>query len=417
MRWADANNYEHVLKCDDDTFVALGRLLKSDYRAWNYSGRLRGPANEFPAPYCSGFAYWLSRKAMRIIAAAEIYPHKFEDQFVGSRLLEAGIQPHHDGRYVVIQSRRNTRSANEGPRHGNRVIAACEFENPQAMHKAAQDYAHAAATEFPGELRGEFSRIAIMVKTFLRDGYLYNSVYGMLKNLPGAQLIVVDDGRESHDKIPFQARLRNAGHVYEWLPFDSGFGAKSNRAVKLLERDYLLVASDDFDFQTPGITDAIRKMQAVLDGDPEIGVASGRVDGRAYEATLAFGKDQNGNFCRESSGYHSAKVSGGVGYLLCDLTVNFSLIRREVFKSVAWDNDIKIGGGEHGAFFIDVKRAGWRVAFVPGANVNQLHLSENQQDRHYSKFRARAAATPGRPCLKRRGIDVYYLMNGSAERC
>ena len=34
-----------------------------------------------------------------------------------------------------------------------------------------------------------------------------------------------------------------------------------------------------------------------------------------------------------------------------DLTVNFRLIRREVFGKVRWDDDVKIGGGEHGKRF------------------------------------------------------------------
>ena len=94
-----------------------------------------------------------------------------------------------------------------------------------------------------------------------------------------------------------------------------------------------------------------------------------------------------------------------------DLTVNFSLIRQEVFKKVRWDDDVKIGGGEHGSWFLDVKRAGFKVAFVPGVNINEQSLRSSTE---YRQFRARANS-PERPCFERRGIKRYVLGNGSVD--
>jgi hypothetical protein len=115
----------------------------------------------------------------------------------------------------------------------------------------------------------------------------------------------------------------------------------------------------------------------------------------------------------------------GTTYHLCDLTVNYSLIRRKLFDAahggIQWDGgDVKIGGGEHSAFFIDVQRAYWSVAYVEGANISQLRpglITDEYRawnSPEYPKMRARARQ-PGRPCLKARGIDRYILADGTVE--
>ena len=47
---------------------------------YDYAGRVRGPSGIFPAPYCSGFGYWLSMKAMKAIADAPLNGGDCEDR-------------------------------------------------------------------------------------------------------------------------------------------------------------------------------------------------------------------------------------------------------------------------------------------------------------------------------------------------
>jgi hypothetical protein len=75
---------------------------------------------------------------------------------------------------------------------------------------------------------------------------------------------------------------------------------------------------------------------------------------------------------------------------------------------------VKIGGGEHSAFFIDLQRSYWGVAYVEGANINQLPRNWQWMHKAYPVMRGRARQI-GRPCLKKRGIDVYTMANGIAE--
>ena len=251
----------------------------------------------------------------------------------------------------------------------------------------------------------DFSKIAVGVKTFLRDEHMYAAVRNILVNMPCAQILIADDGRIDSYKFSFYENLKKSGHQVIVLPFDSGFGKKSNILATLNIRPYLLIGSDDFNF-TSEAAEGILKLQEVLDFNPEFSVASGRVRNRPYEFLL---EEEDGVVTEHSL---DADMNGrGMWFMECDLTVNYSLIRQEVFKKVRWDDDVKIGGGEHGSWFLDVKRAGFKVAFVPGVNINEQSLRSSTE---YRQFRARANS-PDRPCFERRHIKRYILGNGQVD--
>jgi hypothetical protein len=273
-----------------------------------------------------------------------------------------------------------------------------------------------------------FTRVSIGIKTFLRDGKLFRTVDDIRRNLPGAQMIIADDGEMTEEKDSIYAELIREGHKVLIFSFDSGFGFKSNQIANALDREFLLVGSDDFDFSPPSVAVGIEKMVAVLDGNPTLSVVSGRVDKRPYEFYL----EDYGLGTIEERRVRLRLARESESMLLiqepipCDLTVNYSLIRRKVFwtegfitdvdgvywepkrTSIGWDNDVKIGGGEHGAFFIDLKRAGIKVGWVPGVNIDQQPGEDSER---YRQFRRRALA-PQRPCFERRGIRKYVCGNG-----
>lgn len=261
--------------------------------------------------------------------------------------------------------------------------------------------------------RPDLGKVSVLVKTFLRDQHLSRTVAGLLQNLPEAQIIVVDDGeRSSESKFRLYERLSSMGHVVYWMPFDSGFGMKSNMGSSLCRRPYLLIASDDFDFFDPQARGGVEKMVVVLDKVPEVAIASGRVNGYRYEGWL---KDFGDRIVEEYIDLNVAYSVLGVSYSPCNLTVNYSLIRRDILgpDKVHWDDDVKIGGGEHGAFFVDVMRAGHGVAYVHGVNIRE-HTEQLPADPRYHQFRGRARQ-PGRPCFKRRGIREYVMFGGGVE--
>jgi hypothetical protein len=255
----------------------------------------------------------------------------------------------------------------------------------------------------------------VMIKTFLRDGYLLACLEGLEKHFPDATTVVVDDGREDRLKITKYAAMRERGDAVLWMTFDSGFGAKANEAMKYIREnrpdlEYVLIGSDDFEFDV-NVRVGVEAMKKVLDANPDIAVASGRVNGKPYE----FIWEKSDGTLKEVCRYHRSGEVDGVKFHTCDLTVNFSLIRISALRGHRWDGgDVKIGGGEHAAFFLDLKREGHKVAYVEGANIREFQFNPHWMQVDYPKMRARARK-PGRPCLKKRGIDKYILANGTEE--
>jgi hypothetical protein len=99
FQWALANGYENTLKTDDDTVINPIRLLAA-MPPQDYAGFLNATP---PKPWCSGFAYWISGRAMRIMAEASIPEGEWaEDKWVGGVLFDHGIKPHWDRRHGLL---------------------------------------------------------------------------------------------------------------------------------------------------------------------------------------------------------------------------------------------------------------------------------------------------------------------------
>ncbi len=412
LAWALEHEYDYIFKTDDDTYINAERLALSGFEGRDYVGRLRGPSGGKRYPYASGFSYWLSNRAAAVVATTEP-DDTAEDRYVGNTLYEAGFKCHPDYRYVVIKSEdnRNSLSGTEGPRRYNTIISAGEL-GPKDMLEVHRSFETRA--EVFRQPEGPFSRVAVMVKTFLRDGMLYKALDGIQSCLPGAQIIVVDDGLESRKKIPLYSDLRRRGHICQWLPFDSGFCAKSNEAVRQLDREYMLIASDDFDFGPKSVREGVRRMMRVLDENPEIGVASGRVGNAPYEGFIERDDTVVTEVPLSDKNAQLEMTTDGVEFYRCDITVNYSLVRARVFESgvVKWDEEYKIGG-DHFEFFEQVGRD-WDIAFVPGVNINQQPYDAALVDPSYGKYRGRAIKALPRFFAKY-GLTKYVCFGGGAD--
>jgi hypothetical protein len=246
-----------------------------------------------------------------------------------------------------------------------------------------------------------FDKIAVGIKTFLRDEKLFNVINAVDRYMPEAQMIIADCGEGSEAKTVIYHGMEAYGHKIIRLPFDAGFGAMSNAIATELKRNYLLIASDDFDFDAKaaqGVHSLYRALQFDLD------IASGRVNNNPYEFFLE-------EFAPGRIREVRAEMPGKFLFHKVDLTVNYSLIRKEALEKVRWDNEARIGEGEHGAFFYDAKKAGFNVVYVPGVNINE---QLGQDSERYKQFRKRALS-PSRICFEKRGIVEWVLGNGVVD--
>ena len=103
VKWALDNGYDHVLKLDDDVVLNPTALLESGYDQNPYVGvdghRPCPPARLFSI--ASGFAYWMDKQCMELVAKATLPPNNYDEGWVASVLYEHGIVLHADQRYYI----------------------------------------------------------------------------------------------------------------------------------------------------------------------------------------------------------------------------------------------------------------------------------------------------------------------------
>jgi hypothetical protein len=388
--WALDSGYDYCLKADDDSYIQVERLLAAVPVGHDYSGRLRGPSGKWKSPYASGFAYWLSRKAMEVRVKGAT-TDAAEDRATGNILSAAHVACHHDDRFVVHKSKRNAVSGDEGPRRGNNIICSCEYE-PDEMHEIHEEWLSSMSKgTVPKMPEGTpFDNICVFISTFLRDGMLFRCIDSILEHMPGARMVIADDGAETKQKIKRYSELRRMGHTAFWLSFDSGFGAKRNAAIEHYDRPFTLIGSDDFLWDAESAQGILKMLMVLEDGGGAIGVASGRVDGNPYEGDIVEEVREDGmihmRLVKPRNGWHDLK---GAPYTCCDMTVNYNLVRREVFDHVHWHEEFKIGG-DHLLFYQQVKAAGYLTAYVHGVNVKSQGARAGDVDIQYSEARGRA---------------------------
>jgi hypothetical protein len=80
-RWALLYGYDELVKVDDDVYLVPGRL--PDYAAYDYVGNFRMHNGLSPYDYASGFCYRLGRRAIELVAGAELTRDTMEDRWVG----------------------------------------------------------------------------------------------------------------------------------------------------------------------------------------------------------------------------------------------------------------------------------------------------------------------------------------------
>ncbi len=94
--YALANGYDHLFKCDDDTFVYIDRLLSSGFEHRGYSGYCYPSHGNYIS---GGPGYWLGKREMKLLSAAKVDGWA-EDKWVGGVLKSHGIRPERDARYL-----------------------------------------------------------------------------------------------------------------------------------------------------------------------------------------------------------------------------------------------------------------------------------------------------------------------------
>lgn len=144
-RYALENGYDFVFKCDDDTFIRVDHLLAGGFERFDYSGFTEQHWERDIAWYrwCQGGAgYWLSRKAMALVAEYGLHLVPIEDYAVGQLLHRHEIMPYHDARYTPTPDPRRPDWITAHQVEPDRMYAlAASLPKPEAVTTTVSDHA------------------------------------------------------------------------------------------------------------------------------------------------------------------------------------------------------------------------------------------------------------------------------------
>lgn len=98
VKWALERDYDYVLKLDDDVVLRPKQFLSTGFQEHDFVGH-RNDVRLFPVPF--GFAYWLSKRSMRLVAEAILPADNNDEAWVTKTLAREHIVLNHEPRYIM----------------------------------------------------------------------------------------------------------------------------------------------------------------------------------------------------------------------------------------------------------------------------------------------------------------------------
>jgi GT2 family glycosyltransferase len=215
--------------------------------------------------------------------------------------------------------------------------------------------------------------VTAIIKTFLRDDYLFDCVKSLRALYPGMPIAVADDGNSSDEK---ETKLRDAGVTkYIRMPFNSGLSAGRNVLIDACETPYFLLGDDDLLYTPETHIEYLRTLMGVADIAAGAFLDYGRYIYH-YERNLV--REPNGRFrLVHVTGWPPFSVYEDVRYGKCDLVHNIFVARTDIVRQIRWDEGIRIRY-EHEDFFMSTWLQGTRVVYCPDVAV--LHKLQGYAD-------------------------------------
>jgi GT2 family glycosyltransferase len=206
-----------------------------------------------------------------------------------------------------------------------------------------------------------------LIKTFLRDEYLFTAVTSLRRHYPEMKIIVADDGYCSDEK---EARLKEAGvSRYIALPWNRGVSRGRNALIDACETPYFMVGDDDFYYtEETRLGDMLRMMEIA---DLAGGALRYLETLQHYEATLEWVPESKGLIHREISRDYLAY--DGIPYAQADLTFNFFVAKTNLARKIRWEESIQVIF-EHEDFFMAGHDRGMKVVYCPNSIVTHRKI-------------------------------------------
>ena len=272
----------------------------------------------------------------------------------------------------------------------------------------------------------EVPPVAIFIKTFNRPHQLTTTVTSIRKfcTIP-YRLYISDDGEIGPDIAALYSELDSQGHVIvRYNHHVNVTKARNDLVGRLQDEEFVLRLDDDFNFTDETNLEA---MLRVIRARSEIGAISGleRQIGDGKKAVSGSLSIMQGHMLLDGGGLLKENVphqnwlyfvSNGIRFAYANFTRNFLLIRRDVFRTVRWNESLVVQG-EHTAFMLDLQRAGWALAFTP----ESIHVHNESAKATTDAYRGVRHSDAGRQTQRdtfkaEYGIETMSSVNALRDR-
>jgi glycosyltransferase involved in cell wall biosynthesis len=323
------------------------------------------------------------------------YNTSWKIAFTGSVQMEHHVQEYKDHEYLTKRTRAGgykLLAQKWGVKYyWNSWNKQWGIDNPMGLYTYAKTKHPKQVEENKLTIRKRESRVAIGIKTFMREESLFRTIDSIEKYFPFPyKLYIADDSEISDEKEYRYQQLEIQGHMIIRLPFNSGLSHGRNMIIRKVKEDYILMMDDDILLAN---SESIERMKTILDSKDDIGLCASMIysengnpyGGKCYSRGLRLEIDR-GVLFRHRSTRKLSKVDG-ILFNYADQVVNFFLAKTQVFKDICWDERIKIEY-EHIDFFLNLKKTKWKATVCLDTKVT--HCNNMKVDPVYFRYRRSA---------------------------
>ena len=232
----------------------------------------------------------------------------------------------------------------------------------------------------------EHREIAIIIPTFLRDKKLPLLIESIKKTYSADwyRLYIADQGCFTLEKEYYYNQLRKEGHFITFLPYNCGLSYCRNYLVNRVIEPFILLLDDDFilDIKT-NLSNYIN----ILNTDLKLGVVGGDLTGhQEYNYDLFFDQTNHKIYYIKLNNkiklpITKTYIQKPIYFNYCDIVLNFAMFKTELFKTIQWDNNLKLA--EHTDFYIRLKKeTDWKVAHTK--TVSAEHQTTGNSNEYVS---------------------------------
>lgn len=225
----------------------------------------------------------------------------------------------------------------------------------------------------------DFSDVTALVKTFLRDEYLFRCVESLRQSYRNIQIAVADDGHFSSDRVK---RLQDLGCQVHLLSFNSGLSYGRNWLVDHCTTPYCLIGDDDFRYSPGCRLDWLRELLQTTGADVAAGACHQDRMIAHYEGDFVYQDD--GGLVYKASPTRWSNHHGQPPYRRVDIALNFFMAKTEAVRHVKWDPTI--GAYEHEDWFLQAAEVGLKTVYCPDVVVEHRYL-DKEDPKEYQELR------------------------------